>query len=52
MKNPMAVKVLRTQIKKAAPVGRIGYVDDISDQGLGAGLVPDQLAFVRLLQGQ
>jgi len=52
MKNPMAVKVLRTQIKKAAPVGRIGYVDDISDQGLGAGLVPDQLAFIRLLQGQ
>ncbi len=52
MKNPMAVKVLRTQIKKAAPVGRIGYVDDISDQGLGTGLVPDQLAFIRLLQGQ
>jgi len=52
MKNPMAVKVLRTQIEKAAPVGLVGYIHDISDKGLGAGLVPDQLAFIKLLQGQ
>jgi hypothetical protein len=44
--------MLRADIQITAALRPVGYVNDISDQGLGAGLIADQMGFVRLLQSQ